>query len=401
MPKDISKARKMGKRFILVFLVVFGAVLALMCFELILRLFLPEPENLAKLRLSSLFLLENKPNATFPYRREGEFDNWIAVNSYGFRDREFKVEKDPAVVRIAILGDSQEEALQVELDKTWQKVMARELSGELGRPTETYNFGVSGYGTDQEWLTLREKVWQFSPDMVILAFSPNDVGDTYKNRLVELRDKGIEVNSPEERIGGNFLGRLVRQTYSYHIAAKAAGRSQITKSAFENLRVGILGFVPEERFVLSDAQLQEGPFEVLASQKNPPSEVVATWPLVEALIGDMKKQADRHGAKFLVTINIPRAQVRESDWLLLADLYKLDPTSSTPHEINDVLAGIVLKLGINFYDPRADAIEWRWQRGDLHFREDAHFNVNGHEFMGTKVAEYILENKLSYLEERL
>lgn len=394
MPKDISKARKMGKRFILVFLVVFGTVLALMCFELILRLSMPAPENLAKLRSSSLFLLENKPNATFPYRREGEFDNWITVNSDGFRDREFKVEKDPAVLRIAVLGDSQEEALQVELDKTWQKVMVRELSQKSRVKVESYNFGVSGYGTDQEWLTLREKVWQFSPDMVILAFSPNDVGDTYKNGLVKARDGKLEVVSAVKRVGGNILGRLARQTYSYYTFAKAAGGSQITKSAFEKIRVKILGFAPEERFALSDAQLVQGPFEVVASQKNPPSEVVNTWYVVEVLIGDMKKQVDRHGAKFLVTINIPRAQVRESDWLLLADLYKLDPASSTPHEINDVLAEIVIKLRLNFYDPRADAIEWRRQRGDLHFEQDAHFNVNGHEFMGTKVAQYILENKL-------
>lgn len=165
-------------KFILVLFAICGTLMAVGLFELILRLFLPEPENLTKLRSSSLFLFENKPNATFPYRREEEFNNWIAINSDGFRDLEFKVNKDPGVLRIAVLGDSQEEALQVELDKTWQKVMARRLSGELGRPAEAYNFGVSGYGTDQEWLTLREKVLIFSPDMVILAFSPNDVGDT-------------------------------------------------------------------------------------------------------------------------------------------------------------------------------------------------------------------------------
>jgi hypothetical protein len=38
------------------------------------------------------------------------------------------------------------------------------------------NFGVDGYGTAQEFLTLTEDVWQFSPDIVVLAFFPgNDV----------------------------------------------------------------------------------------------------------------------------------------------------------------------------------------------------------------------------------
>jgi hypothetical protein len=38
------------------------------------------------------------------------------------------------------------------------------------------NFGVDGYGTAQEFFTLTEDVWQFSPDIVVLAFFPgNDV----------------------------------------------------------------------------------------------------------------------------------------------------------------------------------------------------------------------------------
>ena len=408
------------RRFILAFLVAFGTILALVCFELILRFTLPEPENLAKLSSSSLFLFENKPGATFPVARSGEFNNLVTINSYGFRDDEFKREKEEGTTRIAVLGDSQEEAMQVPLDLTWQKVMARRLELGLGKRVETYNFGVNGYGTDQEWLILTQKVWQFVPDMVILAFSPNDVGDTYKNELVRIKDSNeqflrsspaspdaglknrlvrvregeIEIISPKERAGGNFLGKALRETYMYHMMAKAAGGWKFSKLVFEKARTRILGFTSEERFFLSDAQLVQGPFEVIASQKNPPIEVAETWEVVGAMISDMARQAGEHGAKFLVTINIPRAQVREPDWIYLRDLYHLDAGNSSSYEINEVLAGIVASFGVDFYDPRLDAIEWRNRRGDLHFEQDAHFNENGNEFMGTKVAEYILGNNL-------
>lgn len=378
---------------------------AVVLFEVGLRVLTQQPENLAKLKFSSLFLLENKPNAVFPYAREGEFSNLVKINSWGFRDEEFVREKKVGVFRIAVLGDSQEEALQVELDDTWQKVMARELSDELSKKVsgpegplagrvESYNFGVSGYGTDQEWLTLREKVWDFNPDMVILAFSPNDVGDVYKNNLVRIEDERIRVMSPEERAGGNFLGRMARETYTYHLIVKAASANELTKRLIDGARVKILGFAKEERFFLSDAQLVEGPFEVIASQKNPPPAVAQAWEVVRALIADMKRQSDERQVPFLITINIPRAQVRESDWLQLRDLYKLDPASSSPYEINEVIAQIAQDLKINFYDPREDAVAWRSQKGDLHFEADAHFNQNGHLFMGTKVAEFVLKNKL-------
>ena len=243
---------------------------------------------MAKLKFSSFFLYENKPNVVFPYSISDEVTNEILINSYGFRDDEFSRQKAADVFRIAVLGDSQEEALQVPLFDTWQKVMARKLSEELekaagperprsasetalrrplARRVESYNFGVSGYGTDQEWLTLREKVWQFSPDMVILAFSPNDVGDTYKNKLVRIIDGRIGVASAKERTGGNILGRLVRQTYTYHLVIKASRGNLAAKIIIDGLRTKILGFPSDARFFLSDAQLIQGPFEVIASQK--------------------------------------------------------------------------------------------------------------------------------------
>jgi len=375
-------------------LTILAVIIAVVFFEIALRFFLPEPENLAKLKSSSVFLHENKPNAIFHYSSNGEFENEININSSGFRDDEFSTAKKAGTFRIAVLGDSQEEAMQVPLIDTWQKVMAKKLSVELKVDVESYNFGVSGYGTDQEWLTLREKVWQFMPDMIILAFSPNDVGDTYKNKLVRINNGQLDIISTKEKTGGNWLGNVVRETYNYHLIAKAFSRNRISKILFDKFRIKILGFPKEERFFLSDAQLVQGPFEVIASQKNPPDEVLEGWELVKALVSDMKKQADSHQAKFLITINIPRAQVFPDDWKFLQQRYNLDLTTSAPYEINVMMGKISNDLNILFYDPRLDAIEWTNNYGILHYPKDAHFNKNGNLFMGTKVARYILERKL-------
>ena len=375
-------------------LVCFSLVFTLVLLEICLRLFTPIPDNLAKLKSSSLFLHENNPNVTFTYKSQGEFENQIFLNSYGFRDDEFKREKEPDTFRIAVLGDSQEEALQVTLFDTWQKVMVRRLSEKLKVKVESYNFGISGYGTDQQWLTLREKVWQFSPDMVILAFSPNDVGDTYKNKLVRLENGSIHVVSPEERAGGNFLGKIVRKTYIYQLVVRAASGNEFAKKIVDKVRTKILGFPKDERFFLSDAQLISGPFEIIASQKNPPQDVLDTWNIERILLADMEKQAEAHGAKFMVTVNIPRAQVDTSSWEQLRDQYHLAAGESLPYQINEVLGGICLDLGIPFYDGRLDAIEWKNENGILHFPNDAHYNINGNLFMGTKTADFILKSKL-------
>lgn len=374
-------------------LVICAVLLAPVLFELFLRIATPPPQNLTKLKSSSLFIQENKPNAAFPYRGP-EFDNLISINSYGFRDDEFYPQKPAGVTRIAVLGDSQEEALQVKLEDTWQKVMARSLAKNLGKKIETYNFGVSGYGTDQQWLTLREKVWQFSPDMIILAFSPNDVGDTYKNKLVYLENGQIKVRTVGDRAGGNFLGRIARETYLYHTIVKAASQKQITKRIVDKIRTKFLGFPKEERFFMSDAQLVQGPFEVMASQKNPPQEVADTWKIIKALVLDIKKQTQTRGARFLITVNIPRTQVDEASWKQLIDLYKLSRENSSPYIINEVIAQIAREAAVDFYDGRLDAIKWKNNRGILHLPQDSHFNKNGNLFMGEKTAEFIIKNNL-------
>lgn len=373
--------------------IILAILLAIIIFELFLRTITPPPPNLTKLKSSSLFIQENKPNSTFPYRGS-EFDNLISINSSGFRDDEFHIQKPAGVTRIAVLGDSQEEALQVELADTWQKVMARSLTKNLGKKIETYNFGVSGYGTDQEWLTLREKVWQFSPDMVILAFSPNDIGDTYKNQLVYLENGQIKVRTAGDRAGGNFLGKIAREIYLYHTIVKAASQNQITKRIIDKIRTKILGFPREERFFMSDAQLVQGPFEVMASQKNPPQEVADTWEIIKALVLDIKKQTESRRAQFLITVNIPRTQVDEAGWEQLRDLYKLSRENSFPYIINEVIAQIAREAAADFYDSRLDAIAWKNNRGILHFPQDSHFNKNGNLFMGEKTAEFIIKNNL-------
>ena len=60
------------------------------------------------------------------------------------------VDKPPNTFRIAVIGDSFAEALQVDLDHTFWSVMERKLAEGWrgnGQRVEVLNFGVSGYGT--------------------------------------------------------------------------------------------------------------------------------------------------------------------------------------------------------------------------------------------------------------
>jgi len=116
------------------------------------------------------------------YREEGEA--FITINRDGLRDREHGRTKPPNTVRIAILGDSMAEALQVPLESTFWSVLERQLKNckAFGdRDVEIINFGVSGYGTAQQLLTFRHRATAYSPDVTVLAFyAGNDVRNNSK-----------------------------------------------------------------------------------------------------------------------------------------------------------------------------------------------------------------------------
>ena len=156
---------------------------------------------------------------------------YIKVNSQGLRDREHKVAKADGTYRIAILGDSYAEALQVDMERTFWFLLGQKLQScgfARGKKIETINFGVSGYGTAHELLTLRTKAWPYQPDMVLLAFFP---GNDVRNNSRPLEgDKGRAYFSLKD--GKLFLDGALKDDPDF----KEKQRLAEERAAFQDLR---------------------------------------------------------------------------------------------------------------------------------------------------------------------
>lgn len=127
-----------------------------------------------------------RPGAQGWWTTEGK--SVVRISSAGLRDQEHARAKPPGTFRVAVLGDSYAEAFQVPAESAFWSVMERELSAcpcFTGRKVEAVNFGVSGYGTAQELLTLRHRVWDFDPDLVLLEFT---TGNDVRNNLRALEN---------------------------------------------------------------------------------------------------------------------------------------------------------------------------------------------------------------------
>lgn len=248
----------------------------------------------------------------------GENKQAVRIDSLGFRDRERSYEKPHGTFRIAVLGNSWTEALQVPLEKTYPAVLEQELNSRVcfgGEHVEVLNFGVAGYSTAQELLTLRQEVWKYKPDLILLAFYPaRDVANNVRElnnaanpeqspyfvfnqgRLIEddsfaslpaLQPRAIALQ--QLRYNVNDRSKSLQAIAALQRLAKlrlatAAVRERAERSGFENLEYAIYA-----------------PPETLAMQKG--------WAVTEGLIGLMKDEAGAHGAQLRVIVLATRPQV--------------------------------------------------------------------------------------------
>jgi len=228
-----------------------------------------------------------------------EYDVLVRINSQGLRDREHLLQKPPNTFRIAVLGDSYTEALQVPMEKDYSSVLERALTGCSslhGQTVEVMNFGVNSFTTAQQLLRLRERVWPYSPDLVILSFDTGN--NVYKNsralqqdptrpyfveedgRLV-LDDSFVHAPGARARWLWNYLSSWSIK-HSRLLQAVAAGTNYLRYGNIDGLGPTGMGLSPALYRDPEDPAWQDA------------------WRVSQDLIAEMHSEILAHGSKFLL-----------------------------------------------------------------------------------------------------
>ena len=228
-------------------LVVGGLVLAIVIAEITLRVFgISYP---VFHRLEALRGWAPQPEVSGTWMVEGRSE--VNINREGFRDHEHEIEKPANTVRVAVLGDSMAESFSVPIDMTFWSVLEEKLASctaFAGRNVEVINFSVSGYGTAQELLTLRNNALKYRPDIVLLAFyTGNDIWNNYRALddhpdRVYFRVEGGTITLDDSNTSSpvfktkalwrNFVNRMINTSYALQIVRESYNRlkAQLRKS---------------------------------------------------------------------------------------------------------------------------------------------------------------------------
>jgi hypothetical protein len=244
-----------------------------------------------------------RPGARGAYMTEG--NSFIEINRDGLRDREHSRTKPAETLRIAVLGDSYTEALAIPIDQTFWRVLERELNRDTTRHSsrvEVLNFGVNGYSTAQELLTLGCCVWAYTPDIVLLAFYPgNDLHDNspaldwsptrYARPYFTRTPAGWSVDRSFKRSWRYRAGKVAGPLLTHSRVLQVANRAYNT--IVRQRRTG----------VAMDAEFRTdlGVYLEPATQ-----DWIEAWRSTEAMLTAMAREVSSHGARFaVVTVTAP------------------------------------------------------------------------------------------------
>lgn len=154
-----------------------------------------------------------------------EFGVNVTTNNFGFRDRPWTVDAPDDTIRIAVVGDSFIEAIQVPLEHT----AVRQLETQLARRfpderIETMNFGVSNYGVGQYLMVYDEYVRPFRPDYVVLFASYLNFTRTTQRELSSRLQEfyALRVRPSYELDQSGNLVHVPAQDYEQYVASVQA-----------------------------------------------------------------------------------------------------------------------------------------------------------------------------------
>jgi GDSL-like Lipase/Acylhydrolase. len=247
-----------------------------------------------------------KPGASGEWKGEGE--SFVRVNSQSLRDREHTKAKPPNTLRVAVLGDSFTEAIHVPIEQTFWSKLERKLGNceavKGRKKVEVINFGVQGYGTAQELVMLRKKVWDYHPDIVVLAvFIGNDVINNSPKLEYDLYRPFFVYDASGKLVPDmSFRNRVPFDRNSYAVSFVDKLPTWLVKNS------RIFQVVKKAELGIKKQQLSNDFTKLSAQNFKEPTDAAwqDAWRVTEGLIVTMRDEVVQKGADFLVvTIGEP------------------------------------------------------------------------------------------------
>ena len=356
------------------------------------------------------------------YYKKGRVAQDFKINSHGFRDKERTYEKKEGVFRILVLGDSYTQALQVPLEKTFPYILEEKLNSEGGKRFEVLNLGISGFGTDQEYLTLKYYGLIYHPDFVILQFFIGN--DVINNSLIlESRANGVSIDDESKSKPFFILKNGKLEELPFKIKASPPNKGdvsrqfqikylllQYSKKFFPNISYSLedrikgtpwmANFLWKIGIKKSKPELHKNEFSIFYrtyTEEYPP-EWEDAWEITKALILKLAKELETDKIGFLVVVIPNEFEFRPDRWNKILDEYpQMRSIKFDLRKPERILSNFFDTNKIDYLLLRPEFEKYSRETGKrLHFpyKYENHWNTEGHALAAQLIYDKLTENKL-------
>lgn len=245
----------------------------------------------------------------------------VRQNNYGFRGMAYALHKKNGN-RSVVLGDSFVWGFGVENDEVFTRVIERQNANTI----EMVNMGVSGYGTDQEYLLWSQKGYLWGPDEVILMVNMStDLEENMYDLTYSYPKPRFTLNADNKLVLTNVPvpGRKIAWNEPRQEKVEIAGNKLVhvmtAHSAFAALVLSAgLRFIPVRNYLESHEivfaqQLDDGresPLYLI----DPDRKMQLRWRILFGIIHMLNTDVKKHNAKLTVVIIPSIEQVYPELW---------------------------------------------------------------------------------------
>lgn len=262
-----------------------------------------------------------RSNAHGWYSFQGEA--YERINKEGFHDVDHALIKPPGTLRIAVVGSSYVAADQVPLADNFTSKLQRILRAD-GYPVETFNFGQDAYSPPQSFDIVQHHVWQYHPDIILFVVTHIDIVDTRReisvNRWASQRpyfDIGPNGDFTADKLSRDAASPSPVEVRSANLGNDLMNHFVLaiaTFDAYQKLRGRLTAMLsgPPPRDIYRS--VPGYPDSLVFSTPEPGSPIDQSWRIFEAILRDLKREAQRHNAEvWVVPISPPELESPDTE----------------------------------------------------------------------------------------
>jgi hypothetical protein len=342
-------------------------LLSLLLAEFVLfRLVLPGADQPAY-DFSPAGIVKHLPNQSGTYRIKSEIAAPFRINQNGWNSaHERYVREKGRRPRIAVIGDSYVEALQVAYDAS----LAERIEGFCGGRCEAYRFGMSGAPLSQYWHVLRREAASYDPDWAVAIVVQNDFDESFVFREQQRQSAFLKLRMDGDQVTGEI--EPSPPFVPWHEPLKRLGIYRSLWIRFQ-LRAALIAPVglndPTNADPLSD-------------------QLDAMRAAARYLVAQMRDFSFQHGIRLLFVMDGDRLAIYNGE------------AGAAPGEskgwgaVRALMREVAREAAVDLLDlHEAFAADYRLNRRNFNFANDYHWNEHGHELAAQAIYRRIADSE--------